>query len=101
MKSLFYAMLFGLVLGFVIFIFKSGIIYDTIRGYNIVQQINKGSLKTITIEEYKNLTRYKRYIHSFGDYESDEVQELFDKLEKQYGHDGPTMECLHYPSRCD
>ena len=92
--------IFIILLVLIGFVARSGIIQEIMRGYNIVQLIDKGSLKTITIEEYKNLTRYKRYFDFFMDHESDEVQDILDRLEK-FRHDGPTMACLNSPSKCD
>ena len=54
MKNFIYTMLFGLVVGLVIFIFRSEIIFDITKGYKIVQQINKGYIKTIPAIKYRD-----------------------------------------------
>tara|TARA_B100000676_G_C17196710_1_gene397489 strand:- start:92 stop:412 length:321 start_codon:yes stop_codon:yes gene_type:complete len=105
MKSLFLTMLFGLILGMTIYFFKSGIVHDVVRGYHIVQLINKGDLKTITNQEYIKFTRYQNYFDSFEELKIDDMEKMREKWEKKYGQDsdGPSFfECVFSISnKCD
>ena len=81
---------------------RSGIFQEIMRGYNIVQLIDKGSLKTITVEEYHNYTIYKKYFDAMKNLETpNSWKERMNEWLKDYDDAYIPYECLDSPYKCD